>query len=155
MITGDLRSKIDRIWDDFWSGGISNPLTVIEQITYLLFIKRLDEIHTNRELTANINKTSIENPVFPQDRPFLRWSRFKDMEARDLTFPLGSHWTQKILMDYYLTIISASSILGSWLQDDFPKKKKTWQVIMLKETVYPAIFKDRIMFVSSLLPAGY
>ncbi|MDQ1351097.1 MAG: hypothetical protein QG657_1399 [Acidobacteriota bacterium] len=91
MITGDLRSKIDRIWDDFWSGGISNPLTVIEQITYLLFIKRLDEIHTNRELTANINKTSIENPVFPQDRPFLRWSRFKDMEARDMYENIVTH----------------------------------------------------------------
>ena len=44
MVTGDLRSKIDRIWDAFWSGGISNPLEVIEQITYLLFIKRLDDL---------------------------------------------------------------------------------------------------------------
>ena len=41
MITGELRTQIDRIWDSFWSGGISNPLEVIEQITFLLFIKRL------------------------------------------------------------------------------------------------------------------
>ena len=44
VITGELKSKIDRVWDAFWSGGISNPLEVIEQITYLLFIRRLDDL---------------------------------------------------------------------------------------------------------------
>ena len=53
MITGELKSKIDRIWDTMWSGGISNPLSVIEQLTYLLFIKGLDEIHTLKENKAN------------------------------------------------------------------------------------------------------
>lgn len=43
MITGTLKSQIDRIWETFWTGGITNPLSVIEQITYLLFIKGLDE----------------------------------------------------------------------------------------------------------------
>ena len=43
MITGDVRNKVDRVWDAFWTGGISNPLEVIEQITCLLFLKRLDE----------------------------------------------------------------------------------------------------------------
>ena len=52
MITGELKSKVDRIWDTMWSGGISNPLSVIEQLTYLLFIKRLDELHTLRESKA-------------------------------------------------------------------------------------------------------
>ena len=52
MITGELKSKVDRIWDTMWSGGISNPLSVIEQLTYLLFIKRLDELHTLRERKA-------------------------------------------------------------------------------------------------------
>ena len=46
VITGDLKNKIDRVWDAFWSGGISNPLEVIEQITYLLFIRRLDDLQT-------------------------------------------------------------------------------------------------------------
>lgn len=49
MITGTIKSQVDRIWDAFWSGGISNPLEVIEQMTYLLFIKRLDEIHSVRD----------------------------------------------------------------------------------------------------------
>ena len=52
MLTGDIRSQIDGIWNDFWSGGVSNPLSVIEQITYLLFIKRLDELHTVEERKA-------------------------------------------------------------------------------------------------------
>ncbi len=51
MLTGEIRSQIDRIWDTFWSGGISNPLEVIEQITYLLFLKREQE--TAEELKAN------------------------------------------------------------------------------------------------------
>lgn len=46
MLTGDLKSKIDQIWNAFWSGGIANPIEVIEQITYLLFLRRLDDLHT-------------------------------------------------------------------------------------------------------------
>ena len=53
MITGAIRSQIDRIWDAFWSGGISNPLEVIEQITYLLFLKRLDDLQTLEENKAS------------------------------------------------------------------------------------------------------
>ncbi len=52
MITGDIKNQIDRIWDSFWSGGISNPLEVIEQITYLLFVRRLDDLHTLEENKA-------------------------------------------------------------------------------------------------------
>jgi HsdM N-terminal domain len=48
MLTGEIRNQIDRFWDAFWSGGISNPLEVIEQITYLLFLKRLDELGCGR-----------------------------------------------------------------------------------------------------------
>ena len=46
MLTGQIRSKVDQVWNAFWSGGVSNPLSVTEQITYLLFIKRLDELQT-------------------------------------------------------------------------------------------------------------
>ena len=63
MITGALKSQVDRVWDAFWSGGIANPLTVIEQITYLLFAKRLDELHTVRERKSNRLGKPIEDPV--------------------------------------------------------------------------------------------
>ena len=56
MITGELKSKIDAVWNDFWSGGISNPLEVMEQLTYLLFIKGLDEQQTLKENKANRTK---------------------------------------------------------------------------------------------------
>lgn len=81
MITGELKSKVDRVWDAFWSGGISNGLTVIEQITYLLFVKRLDELHTAREKKANLLKKDIEAPIYlnSEDEQRLRWSRFKDL----------------------------------------------------------------------------
>src|SRR4051812_38415548 len=81
MITGDLRSKIESLWNAFWSGGISNPLEVIEQITYLLFIKRLDELHTAQEARANRLKKPIENPIFNRKQQDFRWSRFKHEKA--------------------------------------------------------------------------
>ena len=49
MITGELKNKVDRIWETFWTGGITNPLDVIEQFTYLLFIKQLDDVETTKE----------------------------------------------------------------------------------------------------------
>jgi type I restriction enzyme M protein len=84
MITGELKSKVDRLWDAFWSGGISNPLEVIEQITYLLFIKRLDELHTTQEAKANRLKKPIESPIFNRKQQPLRWSRFKNESAPEM-----------------------------------------------------------------------
>ena len=94
MITGELKSKVDRIWDTMWSGGISNPLSVIEQLTYLLFIKRLDELQTLKEAKAARTDKPIQGPIFAPDQDRLRWSRFKEaapeqmFEAvRDGVFP--------------------------------------------------------------------
>ena len=89
MITGELKSQIDRIWDAFWSGGIANPLEVMEQLTYLLFIKRLDDIHTGQEKKANRLNRPLEGRIFPEGKndkgvPYedLRWSHFKHVDAR-------------------------------------------------------------------------
>ncbi|PBS13836.1 DNA methyltransferase [Lysobacteraceae bacterium NML93-0792] len=79
MITGTIKSQVDAIWNAFWSGGISNPMEVIEQMTYLLFIKRLDELHTVREKKAHRLKRPIENPVFAPDQQHLRWSVFRQL----------------------------------------------------------------------------
>jgi type I restriction enzyme M protein len=78
MITGELKSKVDAIWDTMWSGGVSNPLSVIEQLTYLLFIKRLDELHTLKERKAARTGNAIEDPIFSKKQEHLRWSRFKE-----------------------------------------------------------------------------
>jgi type I restriction enzyme M protein len=84
MITGELKSQVDKVWDAFANGGISNPLEVIEQITYLLFIKRLDDLHTAKEKQANITRQPIKKPIFNDDQQELRWSRFKNEEAQQM-----------------------------------------------------------------------
>jgi type I restriction enzyme M protein len=94
MVTGELKSQVDKVWNAFWSGGIANPMEVIEQITYLLFIMRLDELHTLQENMANALSEPIENAVFPdgmdetgrRPRPYsdLRWSHFKNFSSADM-----------------------------------------------------------------------
>jgi type I restriction enzyme M protein len=101
MLTNEIRSQIDQIWNAFWSGGISNPLEVIEQITYLLFIKRLDELQTLEELKATRLKKPIERRLFPEGnddhprspRPYAdyRWSRFKHFAPADMYEVVGEH----------------------------------------------------------------
>ena len=102
MITGELKSKVDNIWNTMWSGGISNPLSVIEQLTYLLFIKRLDELHTLKEAKAARTGKPIADPVFTAKQDKLRWSRFKEAApeqmfetVRDGVFPFIKTLGQK------------------------------------------------------------
>jgi type I restriction enzyme M protein len=78
MITGEIRNKVDKIWETFWTGGITNPLTVIEQFTYLLFIKGLDETETTKEKEAEFLGLEYEG-IFPKDKQHLRWHRFKQL----------------------------------------------------------------------------
>ncbi len=97
MLTGELRNKVDRIWDAFWSGGISNPLEVMEQITYLLFMRRLDELQTLEENKASRSGKPIERRIFPagkddDGRPYsdLRWSRVQELRAPAEMFEIVS-----------------------------------------------------------------
>ena len=89
MITGELKNKVDAIWDIIWTGGITSPITVLEQITYLLFMKLLDDNQHKREATANALGVKLDNPVFKKgecvisevprvvcDYNNLRWSVF-------------------------------------------------------------------------------
>ena len=79
----DLRNKIDRIWETFWTGGITNPLEVIEQFTYLLFIKDLDDNEIIEESNAELLGIPFEG-MFPSDKQYLRWSKFKNEEAGEM-----------------------------------------------------------------------
>jgi type I restriction-modification system DNA methylase subunit len=98
MISGEIKSKIDKIWDAFWSGGISNPLEVIEQITYLLFLRRLDDLHTLEENKANRLKRPMERRIFPEGEDIkkrsyndLRWSRFKNFAPTEMFEVVNDH----------------------------------------------------------------
>jgi type I restriction enzyme M protein len=98
MVTGTLKSQVDRVWDAFWSGGISNPLEVIEQITYLLFLRRLDEIQTRDENRALRTAEELQRRIFPEGndpkgRPYddLRWSRFRHRAPADMYDIVAEH----------------------------------------------------------------
>ena len=97
----ELKSKIDQLWNKFWSGGISNPLTAIEQITYLLFMKRLDELDQKRQADAEWTgekyaskfdgvwippeyRDRKESEQFAVEKRTLRWSEFKRMQAEEM-----------------------------------------------------------------------
>lgn len=94
MLTGKIRNQIDQVWEMFWTGGVANPISVIEQISYLLFIRRLDELQKTAELKAQMTGAPLRNPVFGVDEQALRWSSFKDTDpdqmmeiVRDQVFP--------------------------------------------------------------------
>ncbi|MGI0168168.1 type I restriction-modification system subunit M N-terminal domain-containing protein, partial [Streptococcus pneumoniae] len=75
MITGELKNKIDQLWEILWTEGNANPLTNIEQLTYLLFMKDLDSVELGRESDAEFLGIPYEG-VFPKDKPEYRWSTF-------------------------------------------------------------------------------
>ena len=85
MITGVIKNKIDKIWTDIWAGGITNPLTVIEQLTYLMFIRSLDEKELENEEFANLTGDTADL-IFPQSEigQAMRWSKFKDRDSREI-----------------------------------------------------------------------
>jgi type I restriction enzyme M protein len=102
MITGAIKSQIDQIWNTFWTGGISNPLEVIEQITYLLFLKRLDDLQTLEENKATRLKTKVERRIFPAGkdgigkgggRPYaeLRWKHFANAAPAEMYDIVANH----------------------------------------------------------------
>src|ERR1700741_5516104 len=101
MRTGEIRSQIDSIWNDFWTGGVSNPLSVIEQITYLLFIKRLDDMEALEEAKAAGTDKKMERRIFTAGKDGIvkkggiaqdgglaykemRWSKFRVRDPREM-----------------------------------------------------------------------
>lgn len=79
-MTPEIKSQIDKVWEAFWTGGLSNPITVIEQMTYLLFIRRMDELQTQKESKAILLKQPIVDPIYKESENELRWSHFKNMD---------------------------------------------------------------------------
>lgn len=83
MLTAEIKNKIDKIWETFWTGGVTNPLTVIEQFTYLIFIKSLDDKQLESE--ANANLLGVKPKItFNSEHEDLRWHNFKEFEANKM-----------------------------------------------------------------------
>ncbi len=96
MITGEIKNRIDSIWDSFWTGGITNSITILEQMTYLFFMKMLDDTQLKKEATANVLGITIKEPIFKDgtwhnpdtDKEVaysnLRWHKFINFDAEKL-----------------------------------------------------------------------
>lgn len=119
MLTGSIRTQVDQIWNAFWSGGVANPLSVIEQITFLMFIKRLDDLHTLAESKAEMLGTEMERRIFPEgsdDKGELyenmRWSRFKNFESREMMRIVDEH-----VFPFLRTLGEEGSSYGTHMKD--------------------------------------
>ena len=98
MVTGAIKNKVDKIWTDIWAGGITNPLTVIEQLTYLMFIRSLDEKELATEDFENMAGEKMEH-IFPASEAgqSMRWSRFKDKDSREIFLTMQQRVLHKII----------------------------------------------------------
>lgn len=131
MLNPAIQSKVHSLWDKFWSGGIANPMTAIEQISYLLFMRRLEALDDNRAKAAKFKKAPFESlfegkfksPGGKQiDKQKLRWSYIKTMPAdealdlmRDIAFPfiktLGDNAFSRAMKDAVFIIPKASLLI--------------------------------------------
>lgn len=129
MLTGKIRNDIDKLWEKFWTGGITNPLTVIEQISYLMFARMLDmqeEVAERKEKRTGKSFTR----VFPDTREgqLLRWKNFKNLSGKELhkhlkqeVFPqfakLGKHTEKTNELDANNGNAETFNHLGEYMQD--------------------------------------
>jgi len=84
MLSSELRSQVDKVWSTFWSGGMANPLEIIEQITYLLFLKRLDDLQILTENKSTRLKKPLEQNFFPKGKNKMRWSKLKNLAPQEM-----------------------------------------------------------------------
>lgn len=116
MIVGELKTNIDNLWMRFHTGGVTEPLQVIKQITYLMFIKRLDELHTAKENKVRMLGREIENPIFnsTEEQQKLRWSKFKNLDAQTM-FEL----VRTKVFDFIKTLGGNDSTFAKYMQNAY------------------------------------
>ncbi|MGH7517555.1 MAG: type I restriction-modification system subunit M [Gemmatimonadales bacterium] len=150
MLTPALRSRVDALWDKFWSGGIANPLTAIEQISYLLFMRRLDALDEKRRGDAEFLKQeyrSLFNGSYMtrsgQERPReeLRWSRFRHLpgeemleHVRDYAFP------------FIRTLENGGQVFTRYMQDAvflIPKPSLLVEAVGIIDDIYRELERER------------
>ena len=112
MITGTLKSRIDRLWLEFHSGGITNPLTVIEQISFLMFARMLDMREVAAEKRARRAGGDGWERIFPEDKSHLRWSHLIHLGAEEQL-----NIVQSEMFRFFREDVVKRSTLGRYLQD--------------------------------------
>lgn len=177
MLTGELRSKIDQVWNAFWAGGIANPLEVIEQITYLLFMRGLDDAEQLEENRATRTSQPMRRRIFPEGKDGIgegggvayadmRWSRLKNRDAGTMfsivaehVFPFlrtmaedgTAHATH--MKGARFTIPSAALETGSARRSSSPRTRRT-PSISSNASTRPIPRSPGISLVSSPMRAG-
>jgi type I restriction enzyme M protein len=126
MLNREIRSQVDRLRDALWSGGVSNPLTGVEQLTYLLFIRRLDEIQSREEAKAQALKRPFAREIFPEGKdgletpgfrdggcPYelMRWSRFKNEKPERMFEIVDQH-----VFPFVRTLGGAESVMAAHMK---------------------------------------
>lgn len=145
-----LKSKIDDLWNKFWSGGIANPLTAIEQITYLLFMKRLDDLDIKRKADAEFTKEpyvskfegtfSLPGSKEEVEKESLRWSYFKHMKAEDML----NHVQMKVF-PFLKELNGGTSPFTRYMKNAvfiIPKSALLVEAIKIIEDIFEEIDKD-------------
>lgn len=111
MINGKLRSDIDKLWEEFWTGGITNPLTVIEQISFLMFLRLLDIQETAHERAMKRKGGPAKGLVFNQKQQKLRWKNLKELPAAEML---------KVMRDEVFPFLrerNAGTTFGDYMKD--------------------------------------
>ena len=111
MITGELRSSVDKLWEEFWTGGISNPVTVIEQITFLMFSRLLDMTETRNERKAALSGGSFPR-LFNDGDQDIRWSHYKNLGAADM-LPI----VRDRVFPHFKTTATDGATFGEYMDD--------------------------------------
>lgn len=111
MITGEMKSKVDKLWEDFWTGGITNPLTVIEQISFLMFARMLDVTERRNEKRAKRTKEPFKH-IFSKNQQHLRWSSLVEKGAEEL-LPL----MRDEVFPHFKSVALSDSPFGEYMKD--------------------------------------
>ncbi len=168
MLTGELKSQVDTLWNSFWTGGIANPLKVVEQITYLLFIKRLDELQTLEEnKSARLGKPIIfaknnDHAEFIEQRFNINYPQYNGKFARVITYK--TEYAQSLIdafsvkdsephvaisVDMLDTGIDVPEVVNLVFFKQVHSKTKFWQMIGRGTRLCPDLYapgKDKMFF---------
>ncbi len=150
MLTAALRSRVDALWDKFWSGGIANPLTAIEQISYLLFMRRLDALDEKRrgdaeflkqEFTSLFSGTYADRAGKKHPREQLRWSKFRHLSAEPMLEHVRDH-----VFPFIKNLESGGEVFSRYMQDAvfiIPKASLLVEAVAIIDDIYDEMERER------------
>ena len=139
MLNSTIKSKIDKLWDKFWSGGIANPLTAMEQISYLLFMRRLDAIDRKRKEDAEWLGHTYESPFAGKDD--CRWSNFRNLPGSQMLPHVRGN-----VFEFIKTLRGEESLFTKYMKDAvflIPKESLLVEAVSIIDEVYGEIERQR------------